>query len=240
MVNPQLHDRPWPALALVLAVAVLLLVLAIPRTVAGLVISFGEKPVGSYRSAPSLSDDQVRRLIETRERALRWIDSGLLRADLGQFQLYQARPTGTEPGTVDRPLLERASESLDRGLAASPINAHAWADLSYARHLLGAPDDAVLAAWNMSMLTGPYEPELVLQRLRFSMTILDKLPAAERDLFDRQVRYALEAKPKQLADMALETETAPLISLILAREPAALAVFERRLREAEWRRQRRN
>ena len=83
-------------------------------------------------------------------------------------------------GNADRPALTRQRDALKDYLSAKPLSPVRWLSLADTELSLGEPIEAVVRAYQMSELTGPYEGYLMPRRAVIGLLIWDKLGPDER------------------------------------------------------------
>ncbi len=125
-----------PLLPLLLAVG--LLYLGAPRTIAAFVSLPGDNLLGEIQVGESLSATNLEILIISRERALAWVEAGRVQTDLAFAQQVLAKASG-EDGAYDQAGVARAIESLRAGLARAPARPYAWTRLASARSVWTRP-----------------------------------------------------------------------------------------------------
>ncbi len=221
------------------ALALFLLYLSIPRGVAALIMLPADHVVSWVKQgrAADLRPEDLENLIESRQQASYWIEDGEVFANLAIAQLVAAGTDSTsedDPQHVRGRLLAEASAALQRGLAAAPVNPHAWAQLGYTKLLAGDDPVGAVPFLKMSIYTGPYEPRLVFPRVKLLLELWNLLSDAERDLVYPQIRFAWNVSRPKLVDLAMtmDKQRINVMRLALARTPKFLASFERRLRWA--------
>ena len=102
-----------------LLLAMSLLYLGAPRTIAAFVSLPGNVLLEQIQIGESLSARDLEILIVSRERALAWVEAGRVQTDLALARLVLAEASG-EDGAYERAGLARAIESLRAGLARAP------------------------------------------------------------------------------------------------------------------------
>lgn len=222
--------RHLVAAGLAAAIGILLLALSVPRLIAVIVSANAEPTLRKLQSQQPVTLDEVRTLASALERASVWVGDGRLRTDLGLAYLLIAEKLPRESGDA-RQSLDLAVQSLRDGLSRSPANPYAWARLAYAEALLsgGWSTDAV-AALRLALITAPYEPRLLWWRLRMALFAWPQLGERDQELVLQQIRYAWQANPSQLAELALEVHQVNVVRAALLRTPDALNAFEDLLR----------
>lgn len=218
--------RRLPAAVIALVAGLVLLTLAVPRTIAALVMLPGDPILNAVQGGGEVSQSDLEVLMGSREAALAWIDSGRVWTDLGLARLRLARKAGFS-GVEGRRLLDDAISALRQGLALAPANPFAWARLGYVQLVRHGRSQAVAEALKMSMLTGSHLPRLMFSRLRLSLTTWRYFDGEEREMVKRQVRLAWKASPKKLVRLADRQNARRIVRRALADVPGAVAEFDR-------------
>jgi hypothetical protein len=121
--------------------------------------------------------------------ATQLIGSGHRRAEAGRLELDRALD-GTLPEDARQAHLRQAVEGLRAGLALSPLDPYAWADLALSLWLAGAPTAEAAQALERSLATGPAERNLLPLRVRLIGALGPHLSAEGRRLADREKALA--------------------------------------------------
>lgn len=218
--------RRLPAALIALVAGLALLTLAVPRTIASVVMLPGDPILNAVQGGGEVSEPELKVLMDSRQAALAWIDSGRLWTDLGLARLRLARKAGFR-GVEGRGLLDDAFSSLRHGLALAPANPFAWARLGYVRLLRHGRSQAAAEALKMSILTGSHLPRLMFSRLRLSLMMWRYFDGEGRDLVKGQVRLAWKASPQKLVRLARRRKAEKIARRALADVPGAVAEFDR-------------
>ena len=198
------------ALALVLGGS--LLVLALPRLFASVLLLPGsvileiDEPV---------SESDLDLLIASRERALRWVDAGKIYTDMaiGRMFLVQRRSyeTGGGEQAFDRALLNQAITDLRAGLARAPGRPVAWSQLAAAELLAQGPSAKAAAALRMSLITAPYAPLLLFPRIELGFRLWPVLSQETQHMIYWQVRLASRRNLERLARIAIANDRIDIV-----------------------------
>jgi hypothetical protein len=132
-----------------------------------------------------------------------------------------------------RERIEQAIASLKDGLALAPANPYAWTRLAYAAFQLDGWTPEALSALRLAFATAPYDPRLLLSRLRLSFIAWPHLQREDRELVLQQVRHGWRRDPDELTRIAFDFGQINLVRAALLRDPEDLAGFEERLRKLE-------
>lgn len=217
--------------AVTLALAMALLAQAVPRTLAALASLPGDPVLTRIQSGLSVDSAALEALIDSRRRALDWVQSGRLYTDLGlaQLMLAQARGGGDD---FERTLLAEAIESLRKGLALAPARPHAWTRLAYAELAAGKPLESVARALEMALITAPYEPGLLFPRLELCLLVWPALSEQTSKRAYEQIRIAWTRDPNRLVGLARSSGRVNIVRSALVQSLDALVGFNRRYRRA--------
>ena len=205
-----------------------LLYLALPRTVAAILMMPGDPVLTRIQKQEPVNTGDLETLIASRERVLSWVSSGRIRTDLGLAQLLLARRT-EDATRFDRERALEAIGSLREGLALAPASPHGWARLAYAELVTGGPSPAVARALAMSLRTAPFEPRLTRVRVELSLLAWPFLTTPTRGLVGDEIRLAWRQSRSELLEIARQSRRDDVVRAALSEDPAALSEFERLL-----------
>lgn len=93
---------------------------------------------------------------------------------LGQIAREAALPRELDATSSEE--LTRQYDALTDYLSVTPAASLQWLMLAAARLLLGETNDSVIAAYQMSVVTGPNENDVIVERSKFGLSIWDDLP----------------------------------------------------------------
>lgn len=220
-----------PAALLALVVGVIILYLAVPRTMAAFLKIPGDPILNNMQMGKEVSPEELEYLTSTRKRALAWLPEGRTWTDMGMAQSLMAYKIGHQ-SEEGKKLLTESIASLKNGLALAPANPFAWARLGYAELIkAGRPNSSAANALKMSLLTAVYEPRLLVSRLELCLTVWEYLDDEGRDLVAKQVSLATRREPAKLAEIANRNNAAvSIIRDTLSKYPEELEKFEEHYR----------
>ena len=223
--------RPITLVSSVL-LALAILYLAGPRTMAAVVMFPGNHLLKRVQSGEALSEEQLETLINSRERALVWVESGRVRTDLAlaKLLLAQQRTVNQQP---DEGLVDQAKAELRQGLLFSPARPHAWTRLAFSELQAGGDARQAVAALRMALRVAPYEPGVMFVRLEVGLRLWWSLDPELREQLGEQIRMAWRHSGEQLIATALKTRRVHVVRAALSRSPGDSAEFEKRLRQTE-------
>jgi hypothetical protein len=224
------EESPWrPFLAAIAGLmAIALLLLALPRTIASLLTLPSTAVLQRLQSQRPVSFEDLERVVSAQRRAIRLSSDGRLGTDLGLAELLIAeRLPGDDPNVRGR--LQNAVDALRQGLAAAPGNPYAWARLAYAEARQQGWTPLALSGLRMALLTAPYDPRLIWSRLRLSLLAWPYMPIEDREIVLQQVRWAWIENAAELARLAVEVDQVNVVRAALLRMPEAAGEFEKLL-----------
>ncbi len=215
-----------------LLLAVGLLYLGAPRTIAAFVSLPGDYWLEQIQIRESVSARDLEILIVSRERALAWVEAGRVQTDLAFAQLVLAEVSG-EDGAYDRAGMARAIGSLRAGLAKAPARPYAWTRLALAElEAAGRPSPALAKPLEMALITARYTPRLLFVRLHLCLIAWPYFDSDAREMVFQQVRIAWRMSPERLVDLAL-MERLDVVRKALLISPLELEAFEQHLQRRE-------
>lgn len=206
MVN---SGAPPPSRAQALAVAVLgvgLLVMALPMTLSGIAGDLTRDVLRrSYAAAP-VPAEQLREAARLLALATRFGGGGQAAADQGRVIMLEA--LARHPVDPERIAgLTRAEQITAQSLSLSPAQPGTWLRLAILRQARGDVPGTV-AALEMSIMTGPVTPAIMMTRLELGLGLLGALDADGVNQLRRQVRLAATILPDQVQALRLSPHAA--------------------------------
>lgn len=209
----------------VLAVGLLLVVVALPRTVAAIMQEPGNAALAALGRGEHLSEQRLAFAIAGHRGALDWQDDGDIRTDLGALNLARGSDASL-PGPVRFAFLDAAIRQFRAGLALGPARPYAWTQYAEAELMRNGAHARIDALLRLSIATGAYEPRLILQRVELGFFADRTLRADTRAAIRNQVRLASAAMPHALAEFARRRYALAWIRAALADDRVALRRFE--------------
>ena len=148
--------------------AFILLSLSWPRLRA----SFRYLPVGNaiskYWETREADNGQLDALIVRARESIALHDHYRYWDGLSELQLLSGQDIA-KPYWQRRQVLEQSVSSALEVVERAPAQPRAWLRIARTRAFLGRPQDEVIPAWEMSILTGRVEPTLMLSRLELGL-----------------------------------------------------------------------
>lgn len=195
-----------------------LLVFGIPQFVAGVLVAGDQNTLWDLARQRPVAWNDLAAAVAAREDADRWMPTADREAERGLLLIRQAEaaPEGSER---DR-LFAAAAEAIERSLSRGPVQPHGWAVLAVLRERAGNRQGAA-DALRLSLLSGAFDPDLMIWRLRIGMRLLPVLSDETRALLTGQIRKVWVMAPDEIARLGGGEEGAALVRQALARLSAS-------------------
>jgi hypothetical protein len=216
--------RLSPLLALNLLLVVLILAVGLPSVFADAVRLPSEVTIHDLQTGQPVPQDNGEAAM--RRLKLAAATSNAARSDLALAILASA----LEPATAEyRVAGDHASRQLRAYLAASPGDAHGWANLALAEMRRGTGGAAV-APFKMSVELAPYSAVDLAWRCGFGLDLYPSLDDDGRAMLARQFRLAMDDEldtsiGEKVAREVWEHNAIPLVWSFVAADPAASQRF---------------
>jgi hypothetical protein len=188
--------------------ALSLLALGLPRLYAATMMAIGEPIYRDYTSGKSISKDQAKTLIETREAALAAANWPRAATDLGAA--YVINNTSPEA-------LATAISSVRHGLQLAPMSPFAWQRLSDLELYVQNYPEA-LKAWRTARALSEFEPFLYYARIRTGIRLYAKMSPQDREVLRSDVNLAYTINRGQLKRYAKQKNLLEWMKFLL-RDP---------------------
>lgn len=209
-----------------------LLAWAVPRTLSAFVMAPSAPVLRKLQNFQTVEMEELETVVTAQRDGLTWSSRGRTLTDLGLAQLLIAERL-EDGGAAKREEITAAIASLKSGLALAPANPYAWTRLAYALYQVDGWTPEAMSALRLAFATAPYDPRLLLSRLRLSFLAWPHLAREDQALVLQQVRQAWRRNPNELTRIAIDFEQINVVRAALLRDPGDLAAFEERLRELE-------
>jgi hypothetical protein len=200
-------------------VGLLLVWLAVPRTVAYAKLAPGDDVMVALSRGQTLAPQQLLSAISGRREALAWLDLPDAWIDMGALYLALAR-RNTLSHVERNHFLDNSIRSFERGLVAAPSRPFAWAQLAQVSHLKDPGSRAVDPLLQMSVATGPREPRLISQRVRIGFAARANLSPETTNKIVEEVRLWADHDAWRLANWARPHFALPWVRQVLKDRPA--------------------
>ncbi len=213
-----------------LALAIGLLVIAVPRLGASLAKLPGDPGVDLLNQGQMLSADTLGRVLSSRQAAKQWLDEPSTDYDLGLTFAAAADETA-DPISRARFLLE-AVKDFRASLRKSPANPYAWSYLAFVYTGLGDRANAV-AMLEASYDFGPFMPEVAMMRSYAAIRNWDALDNFGRLLASDDFVQAMTRYPTAFVQLAVSAKFEKEARLALEASPDLLVQFDKMASAAE-------
>jgi hypothetical protein len=205
--------RIRPASVVATLAGVVLIVLAAPRFVAGALTAPFDETVRALGGGDAVPDQALQLALGSRQRATSLTSDGRFFAEAAalRFAAYQRDPVA-----------ERLDLAIDAHRAAverAPSQPFVWTRLATAVLSRDGYVPEVGAALRMSLLTGRFEPRLVLPRLELALPLWKRLPQDVRDGLAGQIVLAMKWDPERLAEAVRQSHRLAEARAALAAHP---------------------
>lgn len=202
----MVQTRATPPLFLIYAcvgVALMLLAGAVVPLVARLILLPADSVREALLEARPVAEADLAQFRSTRFRVLPFFKNNEILNDLALVAMTRAEQAGVAKPEA-RPWLDEARRWQQAALIASPADTYGWARLAYIHLELSGPSRAAAAALEQSMATGPFEPQLMLTRLKTAFLLYDFLDAETKAQLPSVLRASWHFAPELVAKAARE------------------------------------
>lgn len=207
--DSPVRRRPSPVAAAVAGVlGCALLVLGLPQLIAGALTADSQDVLWELAAGRKPERAELDRATDRRESAARWEASAERETDRGI--LLVRRADATVPGPEQDRLLAAARDAIAHGLSLGPVQPYAWAVLAALRERTGDRAGAVQAL-RLSMLSGAFEPDLMLWRIDMGLRLIDRMGVENEALLRGQVRKTWVLAPDKIAQLAETPKAGPFV-----------------------------
>lgn len=206
-VRPR--HRPSPAAAVAAGLlGCMLLALGLPQLIAGALTADSQDVLWEIAAGRTPERAALDRAADRRESATRWEASAERETDRGILLVRQA--DATPPGPERDRLVAAAGEAITHGLSLGPVQPYGWAVLAALREKAGDRTGAVQAL-RLSMLSGAFEPSLMLWRIDMGLRLIGLMGPENEALLRGQVRKAWVMAPDKIALLAQTPQVGPFV-----------------------------
>ena len=213
-----------------LALAIGLLVLALPRLGASLANLPGNQGVDLLSQEQFLSADTLARVFDSRGAARRWLDEPPIDYDLG-LAAYGASRQAADPGSRTT-LLREAIKDFRASLRKAPADPYAWCYLALAYTDLGDAANAI-AMLEASYDFGPFMPEIAMMRSYVAIATWASLDRFARLLAGDDFVQAMTREPAPFVQLVVIAKFEDRARRALAATPDLLVQFDKMVKAAE-------
>jgi hypothetical protein len=179
-------------LVLGLALGALLMAMAGPRVVAGVLDGPADRVVFYIRHGATVTDEALRGLIVARRSAANWQETAQGDRDIAAAELELMHRGQHDAG------YDEAERAVRRSLALGPVDPYAWARLAHIAWSRDRDARTSIAALRASIRVGSYEPTLAAWRVGLILQLWSATPAEDRPTFAAQIHQLAREQPKDL------------------------------------------
>lgn len=214
----------WSVVALLAALGILAISLGLPRLVAGILAGPQNETLRELAAGTAVPATILERTLRSREKALGWLQSGRFYSDLAILRLVAVGHTRVL-SPERRHLASEAIALQARALTLAPADAYGWTRLLQGLAVNAASVAQVERILDVALRRAPYEPGLVMVRLRVAMLYWRGLSKGMRTRLARQIRLAALWLPTALAQLARARFLVPEVAEALVANPRLAARF---------------
>jgi hypothetical protein len=176
---------------LTIALGLLLMGLAVPRSIAHILLLPGNSALDRLRAGETITVDGYNRILGSRDASLRWVELPQARLDLG-LTLYLMAQNARRLRVDPRRALSEARRQLRLGLAASPAQVQPWLWLADIEQVLDNTDGAAEAV-RLSLLSAPHGFNFAASRARMALPLWESLSDDAKRVAARDTAGAIAA-----------------------------------------------
>lgn len=191
------------------ALGAILLVLAVPRLIAALIGLEARDVVWDVHGGQAVPAAVLSDAADHIEAAGRWAADGESAGDRGLLLLEAAKASPVPADGVR--LRAEAEAATAEALALAPGQPSLWLRLAHLRHAHGDRQGA-LAAFRMSVMTGPFVPALMISRTTLGADLLPIMDAETRTLFKRQIRLTWVVAATFVQALSRQADTRQIVA----------------------------
>ena len=162
-----------------------------------------------------LAMEKIPHLIEVGKESIDLFDSAGYWDDISALKLYQIQ-SGNKASNAYQESLTKVQHYIHQSLSRSPANSYLWYKLAIVLLLKQIAVAESADALMMSIMTGPFEPGIMLDRLRLCFLTFPVFKGEDRELLASQVKLAWNTVPKDfLRHIANERKNRIFLVLLL-------------------------
>jgi O-antigen ligase len=150
--------------------------------------------ISKIMDGKEVSEDELKFVIKKKSESRDNNPTRLNYLGIAEFELAFRRNFFTTEGEN---LLNDAQKHLQASLAISPANSFAWERLAYIGLIFGVPYEDTATYIYTSIMTSPYDMNLLFPRLELSMMVWDYFSPTQQDLLIAQISAAARIDAKR-------------------------------------------
>lgn len=198
---------------------------AVPQAVSALSMASSGPTLRVLGQGGMPSIAHLQEAVAARQVALGWYETPAAWAELGALRVALARDPNLSPRSRSAQL-DQAVTAFRVALALGPARPYAWSQYAYAVLARDRAQTRIDGPLVMSVVTGPAEPPLVMQRIELGFIADRLLGDAAREAVRGQVGFAARANPDALARFAHAHFALAWVRAALDDDEALLRRFE--------------
>ncbi len=214
------------SLAVALAVGITLVVLAVPRTAAGLSELYGTWAIAELRIGAPISGNSIESAINSLKIANSWVEIAPRWSALAR--LHYARALLADTNSEERRAAFRLSQDAShRAISLNPALPEPWLRLAQSEFALNRVTPQMTRALAMAYRTGRYNRFTVIAMSELAFIAWAKLDAETRNIAGEQFAFAVQQRGKRLAAISERLHASAIVRRALRHKPELLAKFNR-------------
>lgn len=214
------------SLAVALAVGITLVVLAVPRTVAGLSELHGTWAIAELRVGAPISGNSISLAVKSLDSANGWVETAPRWSALAR--LHYARALLEQAGSEERRVAFQLSRDASlAAIALNPALPEPWLRLAQTEFALNKVSPQMIRALKMAYRTGRYNRFTVFAMSELAFIAWAKLESDTRNMASEQLVFALKQRSNRLAAISERLHASSIVRRTLRHQPELLAKFER-------------
>ena len=211
--------------AFMLISSVILLVVAVPRFLAELMLVPGTPLYESLSEGVVLSDEDLQVIEDSRLSALDFAKLPKIYTQLGMVYLLRANRAQTPQEQQD--FARQSIEITQKGLSMAPLNTFAWARMASANIILGEDHfGEALKAWRTSVATARFEPFLLIQRVHIGTILYRQMTPKDIDLLKDQFQMTVRWNRGKLRAYARKNQLIPWMIFLANGDDETVKFFQ--------------
>lgn len=214
------------SLSAALAVGIILVVLALPRTAAGLAELHGTLTINELRSGAPVSDAAIESAMQSVKAANGWVDTAPRWAALAR--LHYARALLANRDSEERETELRLSQDAShRAIALNPALPEPWLRLAQSEFALNRVSPQMIRTLAMTYRTGRYNRFMVFAMSELAFVAWGKLDSETRKAASEQLAFAVIQRTSRLVAISERLHASAIVRRALRNQPKLLAKFDR-------------
>lgn len=218
------------SLAVALAAGITLVVLAVPRTAAGISELHGSWAIEELRTGEPVSSRDIELAVKSLNAANGWVDSAPRWSAVARLHYAQAllASRASEERQAELELSQYASK---RAIALNPALPEPWLRLAQSEFALNKVAPQMIRALSMAYRTGRYNRFTVFAMSELAFIAWSKLDSDTRALAAEQLAFAVRAHTKHIALISERLHASAIVRRVLRHDQKLLLRFNLAVRD---------